>query len=178
MKLTDRDYAYIIKDGLFHITLPDVTAESGYRSYKLNADKYFVNRGTLFNNSAYNAEPYQVYSTNVNTLQLPDDANKIGTLEAFGNTDIDLRYSTYTFGVFEMWGIKKTGSTWGTWTKISVGISDHGELDGLGDDDHPQYFNQVRGDARYLRIGEDISENMVVLGNISLSGNINQTGTA
>lgn len=26
---------------------------------------------------------------------------------------------------------------------------DHGSLTGLGDDDHPQYFNQVRGDARY-----------------------------
>jgi hypothetical protein len=27
---------------------------------------------------------------------------------------------------------------------------DHGGLVGLGDDDHPQYFNQARGDARYL----------------------------
>ena len=26
---------------------------------------------------------------------------------------------------------------------------DHGTLSGLGDDDHPQYFNQTRGDARY-----------------------------
>lgn len=26
---------------------------------------------------------------------------------------------------------------------------DHGSLTGLGDDDHPQYFNQVRGDVRY-----------------------------
>ncbi|MCQ3938437.1 MAG: hypothetical protein DPW18_15520 [Chloroflexi bacterium] len=30
-----------------------------------------------------------------------------------------------------------------------VGTSDHGEMTGLGDDDHLQYFNQVRGDARY-----------------------------
>lgn len=28
---------------------------------------------------------------------------------------------------------------------------DHGDLSGLGDDDHAQYFNQVRGDARYLQ---------------------------
>lgn len=27
--------------------------------------------------------------------------------------------------------------------------SDHGLLTGLGDDDHPQYYNQARGDARY-----------------------------
>jgi hypothetical protein len=29
------------------------------------------------------------------------------------------------------------------------GVTDHGALTGLGDDDHPQYFNQARGDARY-----------------------------
>jgi hypothetical protein len=29
------------------------------------------------------------------------------------------------------------------------GVSDHGELDGLSDDDHTQYFNQARGDVRY-----------------------------
>ena len=32
-----------------------------------------------------------------------------------------------------------------------VHTHDHGDLNGLTDDDHPQYFNQVRGDARYLR---------------------------
>ena len=30
-----------------------------------------------------------------------------------------------------------------------VGVIDHGNLLGLGDDDHPQYYNQTRGDARY-----------------------------
>lgn len=29
------------------------------------------------------------------------------------------------------------------------GVTDHGALTGLSDDDHPQYFNQTRGDARY-----------------------------
>ena len=29
------------------------------------------------------------------------------------------------------------------------GVTDHGALTGLGDDDHQQYFNQARGDARY-----------------------------
>lgn len=32
------------------------------------------------------------------------------------------------------------------------GISDHGQLSGLGDDDHLQYFNMPRGDARYLTL--------------------------
>jgi hypothetical protein len=29
------------------------------------------------------------------------------------------------------------------------GIVDHGNLSGLGDDDHPQYHNDLRGDLRY-----------------------------
>jgi len=34
-------------------------------------------------------------------------------------------------------------------TAISGGTLDHGLLLGLGDDDHPQYLNESRGDARY-----------------------------
>ena len=29
------------------------------------------------------------------------------------------------------------------------GVTDHGALTGLGDDDHSQYHNNARGDARY-----------------------------
>lgn len=32
---------------------------------------------------------------------------------------------------------------------VASGVSDHGDLTGLADDDHPQYLNQTRGDARY-----------------------------
>ena len=32
---------------------------------------------------------------------------------------------------------------------ISTGVTDHGSLTGLGDDDHPQYLTQAEGDARY-----------------------------
>lgn len=39
------------------------------------------------------------------------------------------------------------GSTGGT------SVNDHGLLVGLGDDDHAQYFNQTRGDARYSQLG-------------------------
>jgi hypothetical protein len=31
----------------------------------------------------------------------------------------------------------------------SGGVTDHGALTGLGDDDHPQYLTEVRGDVRY-----------------------------
>lgn len=33
------------------------------------------------------------------------------------------------------------------------GVTDHGALTGLADDDHPQYYNQARGDARYSQLG-------------------------
>jgi len=33
------------------------------------------------------------------------------------------------------------------------GVSDHGGLTGLNDDDHPQYHNDARGDARYSLLG-------------------------
>lgn len=34
----------------------------------------------------------------------------------------------------------------------NISINDHGNLSGLGDDDHPQYLNQNRGDIRYSPI--------------------------
>jgi len=38
-------------------------------------------------------------------------------------------------------------------------VSDHGNLAGLGDDDHLQYFNQTRGDARYERyLGNPVAD--------------------
>lgn len=37
-------------------------------------------------------------------------------------------------------------------TLIGSGVTDHGELMGLGDDDHSQYHNDTRGDARYTPI--------------------------
>lgn len=33
------------------------------------------------------------------------------------------------------------------------GVTDHGALTGLGDDDHTQYHNDTRGDARYSLLG-------------------------
>lgn len=49
-------------------------------------------------------------------------------------------------------GLKKKDST-GTVSPItggSGGVTDHGLLTGLADDDHAQYHNDTRGDARYL----------------------------
>jgi hypothetical protein len=35
------------------------------------------------------------------------------------------------------------------------GVTDHGALTGLSDDDHPQYHNNTRGDARYSQLGHN-----------------------
>jgi hypothetical protein len=43
-------------------------------------------------------------------------------------------------------------NTWAT-PAGGGGTSDHGALTGLGDDDHTQYLNNARGDARYSQLG-------------------------
>jgi len=43
---------------------------------------------------------------------------------------------------------------------VTQGVTDHGALTGLGDDDHPQYLTPVRGDARYIT-----SARQVIAGN-------------
>ena len=35
------------------------------------------------------------------------------------------------------------------------GVTDHGDLTGLADDDHPQYLNNARGDARYSQLAHN-----------------------
>lgn len=41
------------------------------------------------------------------------------------------------------------GSSWVDVAVGTVGVTDHGALTGLSDDDHSQYHNDTRGDARY-----------------------------
>lgn len=47
------------------------------------------------------------------------------------------------------------GTQWNNTGTGGGGVTDHGGLSGLGDDDHAQYFNQARGDARYLQTEVD-----------------------
>lgn len=59
------------------------------------------------------------------------------------------------------------------------GTSDHGALAGLGDDDHPQYLNNTRGDARYYTKGQvDTLVNNAASQNSAADRNrANHTGT-
>lgn len=43
-------------------------------------------------------------------------------------------------------------------TTISGGVTDHGALTGLSDDDHTQYHNDTRGDARYTQKSNNLSD--------------------
>ena len=49
------------------------------------------------------------------------------------------------------WGTDAAGAK--GYHPLPAGTTDHGALTGLGDDDHPQYLNQARGDARYSQTG-------------------------
>ena len=43
------------------------------------------------------------------------------------------------------------------WVSPTSGVTDHGLLTGLADDDHPQYHNDARGDARYWPLSTDLA---------------------
>ncbi len=59
-------------------------------------------------------------------------------------------------------GVK--GDTGDTGATGPAGTTDHGLLTGLGDDDHTQYHNNTRGDARYIPLADkDVSNGIPVL---------------
>lgn len=45
----------------------------------------------------------------------------------------------------------------GSWSILNTDTSDHGNLSGLSDDDHSQYHNDTRGDARYFQKTEHLN---------------------
>lgn len=77
----------------------------------------------------------------VGTPQESDFASSSGTPIVIDTTD-GSAYVLIPGGVTQIAGSGGGGGT-----------SDHGALTGLGDDDHTQYFNTSRGDARYSLLG-------------------------
>lgn len=69
-------------------------------------------------------------------------------------------------------GKEKWGDGVTAWSGLSYmqsgggggGVTDHGDLTGLADDDHAHYYNQSRGDARYSLTGHDHSGTYAALG--------------
>lgn len=60
----------------------------------------------------------------------------------------------------------------------AAGVTDHGALTGLGDDDHSQYHNDARGDARYVNItGDTVTGDLAVDGgHFSVGGPVSGAG--
>jgi len=53
-----------------------------------------------------------------------------------------------------IWGWHVDSGAWFSLYESGAGaVGDHGELEGLDDDDHSQYLNIARGDARYYKTG-------------------------
>ena len=52
------------------------------------------------------------------------------------------------------------------------GVTDHGLLSGLGDDDHPQYHTDERGDLRYVPLARTVTAGNGLTGGGALSANI------
>jgi len=62
---------------------------------------------------------------------------------------------------------------------FSGGVTDHGALTGLGDDDHAQYHTDARGDARYSALGHDHDGDYEpALGNPAADGYVLQSTAA
>lgn len=49
---------------------------------------------------------------------------------------------------------------------IPVGVTDHGDLSGLADDDHPQYHTNARGDARYAGLVHTHDDRYYTIGEV------------
>jgi hypothetical protein len=54
----------------------------------------------------------------------------------------------------------------------SAGVTDHGLLTGLADDDHAQYHNDARGDLRYVPLARTVGAGSGLTGGGALSANI------
>jgi hypothetical protein len=55
---------------------------------------------------------------------------------------------------------------------VTQGVTDHGALTGLLDDDHPQYLTPVRGDARYITAARQVIAGTGMTGGGALSADV------
>jgi len=63
------------------------------------------------------------------------------------------------------------GTSWVDVALGTAGVTDHGALTGLADDDHTQYHNDTRGDARYLQLSGGTLTGSLTTDNIIVSPN-------
>ena len=63
-------------------------------------------------------------------------------------------------------------------SSTASGVSDHGALTGLADDDHTQYHNDTRGDARYLKLAGGALTGGLTGTTAAFTGNVTTTANA
>lgn len=63
------------------------------------------------------------------------------------------------------------GAGGAAWEAVVGGVTDHGALSGLSDDDHSQYHNDARGDARYSLLAHNHAATYAPIANGVTNGN-------
>jgi hypothetical protein len=91
-------------------------------------------------------------------LDVVNNSNGFITVRDNGNNNV-ASVNSSRIGLFHLQAHSTSNGTWAFNTPAAVAdiITDHGQLSGLGDDDHPQYHNDARGDARYFQKTEHIT---------------------
>lgn len=97
-------------------------------------------------------------------VELNDEVIKKAVIDAKGDlivgagNDIPDRLPVGEDGLFlAADSTEPLGVKWAAGGGGGGGTSDHGALVGLGDDDHPQYHNEERGDLRYWQLSTDLA---------------------
>lgn len=93
-----------------------------------------------------------LYNSTTDTFELSEVATGNGTSTIAGATDFDDTTGAGTDGYAIVWDNDDSRFELAALPTV---ITDHGALSGKDDDDHPQYFNTTRGDARYGQLTAD-----------------------
>lgn len=120
-------------DAAFWASIPDKPSTFPPSSHT-HDDRYYTE--TELNDGQLDAR-YYTQSQIDTKLALQDTLADMGDVKILSPAD----------GEILMWDAEANGGKWIN----SPGITDHGALSGLGDDDHTQYHTDARGDARYFR---------------------------
>jgi len=118
-----------------------------------------VGTSTLSQANTYSDAENEALDSSLQAYASNADAVVLATSQAYTDTGLagksnvghthpltDLEQSGAIDGQVVVWD--NVAGEWQAQTPVS-GVTDHGLLSGLADDDHPQYHNDARGDARY-----------------------------
>jgi hypothetical protein len=182
------DNAYrtvIVTDGLFSYSLGDSVAlpsnlfedTARWLGIKVGVDSEIAPRTKLI------SVPYAYQALRVDSAQYASEAagvlpGSIGATE-ISSSEVQLRVEETCPSGYYISQINEDGSVVCIKDSLGGGVTDHGELSGLGDDDHPQYLHTTIDDTVFSKItfGDStmkICSDRVIIGN----NNCSEGGTA